>query len=188
MRAFKGLGLSGGSIEEKEGEHPMETIAVYPGSFDPITNGHINLIERALRIFDKLIVAVAMNVAKTPLFTLEERCEMIREATKNHPGVIVDSFDGLLVDYVETKGIRVILRGLRAISDFEYEFQMTFMNRKLNRDVETIFMMTGLRWFFVNSTVIKEVAIAGGSVKGLVPDVVWEKLKEKFPRYWEKNR
>ncbi len=165
----------------------MKKIAVYPGSFDPITNGHINLIERALHIFDKLIVAVAINAAKTPLFTVEERCEMIKKVNKNNSNVVVDSFEGLLVDYVASKEINVIVRGLRAMSDFEYEFQMTFMNRKLNRNIETIFMMTGLRWFFVNSRIIKEVAIAGGSVKGLVPDVVSEKLKEKFPIYRDRN-
>ena len=158
----------------------MKKIAVYPGSFDPITNGHINLIERALHIFDKLIVAVAINAAKTPLFTVEERCEMIKKVNNNNSNVVVDSFEGLLVDYVASKEINVIVRGLRAMSDFEYEFQMTFMNRKLNRNIETIFMMTGLRWFFVNSRIIKEAAIAGGSVKGLVPDVVSEKLKEKL--------
>jgi len=165
----------------------MTKIAVYPGSFDPITNGHINLIERALHIFDKLIVAVAINAAKTPLFTVEERCEMIKEVTKNNPSVIVDSFEGLLVDYVASKEVNVIVRGLRAMSDFDYEFQMTFMNRKLNRNVETIFMMTGLSWFFVNSRIIKEAAIAGGSVKGLVPDMVSEKLKEKFPLCRDRN-
>lgn len=165
----------------------MEKIAVYPGSFDPITNGHINLIERALKIFDKLIVAIAVNAAKTPLFTVEERVEMIKEVTRNNPKVIVDSFEGLLVDYVEAKDINVIIRGLRAMSDFEYEFQMTFMNRKLKRSIETIFMMTGLRWFYVNSRIIKEVAVAGGSIKGLVPDIVCEKLKEKFPHYRDRN-
>lgn len=165
----------------------MEKIAVYPGSFDPITNGHINLIERALKIFDKLIVAIAVNAAKPPLFTVEERVEMIKEVTRNNPKVIVDSFEGLLVDYVEAKDINVIIRGLRAMSDFEYEFQMTFMNRKLKRSIETIFMMTGLRWFYVNSRIIKEVAVAGGSIKGLVPDIVCEKLKEKFPHYRDRN-
>jgi pantetheine-phosphate adenylyltransferase len=165
----------------------MSKIAIYPGSFDPITNGHINIIERSLLIFDKLIVAVAINASKNPLFALEERVIMIKEATKNNPNIIVDSFDGLLADYVAAKDINVIIRGLRALSDFEYEFQMTFMNRKLNRNVETIFMMTGLRWFYVNSRIIKEVAVAGGSVKGLVPDVVCERLSEKYPRYRERN-
>ena len=165
----------------------MGKIAIYPGSFDPITNGHLNIIERTLHIFDKLIVPVAINAAKTPLFTVEERVEMIREVTENNPNVIVDSFEGLLVDYVAAKDVHVIIRGLRAMSDFDYEFQMTFMNRKLNRHVETIFMMTGLKWFYVNSRIIKEVAIAGGSVEGLVPDIVGEKLKGKFPRYRDRN-
>jgi len=165
----------------------MSKIAIYPGSFDPITNGHINIIERSLLIFDKLIVAVAINAAKNSLFTLDERVTMIKEATKNNPHVIIDSFEGLLADYVAEKEINVIVRGLRALSDFEYEFQMTFMNRKLNRNVETIFMMTGLRWFYVNSRIIKEVAVAGGSVKGLVPDVVCERLREKYPRYRERK-
>ena len=165
----------------------MGKIAIYPGSFDPITNGHLNIIERTLHIFDKLIVPVAINAAKTPLFTVEERVEMIRKVTENNPNVIVDSFKGLLVDYVAAKDVHVIIRGLRAMSDFDYEFQMTFMNRKLNRHVETIFMMTGLKWFYVNSRIIKEVAIAGGSVEGLVPDIVGEKLKEKFPRYRDRN-
>ena len=165
----------------------MEKIAMYPGSFDPITNGHLNIIERSLLIFDKLLIAVAINAAKQPLFTVEERVAMIKEVTNNNPNVIVDSFEGLLVDYVAEKNIHVLVRGLRAMSDFEYEFQMTFMNRKLNRSVETIFMMTGLRWFYVNSRIIKEVAFAGGSVKGLVPDVVSERLKEKFPLYRQRN-
>ena len=165
----------------------MSKLAIYPGSFDPITNGHINIIERSLLIFDKLVVAVAINASKNALFTLEERVAMIKEATRNNPNVIIDSFEGLLADYVAEKEINVIVRGLRALSDFEYEFQMTFMNRKLNRHVETIFMMTGLRWFYVNSRIIKEVAVAGGSVKGLVPDVVCERLREKYPRYREGN-
>ena len=165
----------------------MEKIAMYPGSFDPITNGHLNIIERSLLIFDKLLIAVAINAAKQPLFTVEERVAMIKEVTNNNPNVLVDSFEGLLVDYVAEKNIHVLVRGLRAMSDFEYEFQMTFMNRKLNRSVETIFMMTGLRWFYVNSRIIKEVAFAGGSVKGLVPDVVSERLKEKFPLYRQRN-
>ena len=165
----------------------MSKLAIYQGSFDPITNGHINIIERSLLIFDKLVVAVAINASKNALFTLEERVAMIKEATRNNPNVIIDSFEGLLVDYVAEKDINVIVRGLRALSDFEYEFQMTFMHRKLNRHVETIFMMTGLQWFYVNSRIIKEVAVAGGSVKGLVPDVVCERLREKYPRCRERN-
>jgi pantetheine-phosphate adenylyltransferase len=158
----------------------MEKVAIYPGSFDPITNGHISIIERALNIFDKLIVTVAVNPSKNPLFTIAERLEMIREATKDYPGVIIDTFEGLLVSYVARKKILVIIRGLRAMSDYEYELQMTLMNRKLNRNVETIFMITGLQWFYVSSRLIKEVAAAGGCLKGLVPDVVCTKLGEKF--------
>ena len=160
----------------------MTKIAVYPGSFDPITNGHINLIERALHIFDKLIVAVAINAAKTPLFTVEERCEMIKEVTKNNPSVIVDSFEGLLVDYVASKEVNVIIRGLRALSDFEYEFQLALINRKLDRSVDTIFMMTGFQWFYVNSSIVKEAASLGGSIEGMVPNFVAEKLIEKFEK------
>ena len=158
-------------------------IAVYPGSFDPITNGHVNLIERALEIFDKLIVAVAHNPNKSSLFSVEERMEMIRAALKNDPRVTVDSFEGLLVEFAQNRGARVIIRGLRALSDFEYEFQMTLMNRKLNRKVDTMFLMTGFKWFYTSSRIIKEAAALGGSVRGLVPEIVHQKLKEKFPKY-----
>ena len=157
-------------------------MCIYPGSFDPITNGHMNLIERALHIFDKVIIAVANNPDKDPLFTTEEKKEMIQTAVENNPRVIVDSFDGLLVDYAKRKGVHVILRGLRAMSDFEYEFQMTFMNRKLDREIDTIFMMTGLRWFYVNSRIIKSAVKAGASIKGLVPDIVCERLEERFKK------
>jgi pantetheine-phosphate adenylyltransferase len=160
-----------------------EKIAVYPGSFDPITNGHVNLIERALEVFDKLIVAVAHNPNKSCLFSVEERLEMIRAALKNDPRVTVDSFEGLLVEFAEKRGARVIIRGLRALSDFEYEFQMTLMNRKLNRKVDTMFLMTGFKWFYTSSRIIKEAASLGGSVRGLVPETVHQKLKEKFPKY-----
>lgn len=160
-----------------------DRIAVYPGSFDPITNGHINLIERALELFDRLIVAVAYNPNKSSLFSVEERVEMIRTALKNDPRVTAVSFDGLLVDFVERMGARTIVRGLRALSDFEYEFQMTLMNRKLNRKVDTVFLMTGYKWFYTSSKIIKEAASLGGSVRGLVPEIVNRKLKEKFPVY-----
>jgi pantetheine-phosphate adenylyltransferase len=160
-----------------------EKIAVYPGSFDPITNGHINLIERALEVFDRLVVAVAHNPNKAALFSVEERLEMIRVALKNDPRVAMASFEGLLVDFVEKQGARVIVRGLRALSDFEYEFQMTLMNRKLNRKVDTIFLMTGYKWFYTSSRIIKEAASLGGSVRGLVPEIVHQRLKEKFPFY-----
>ena len=160
-----------------------EKIAVYPGSFDPITNGHVNLIERALEVFDKLTVAVAHNPNKASLFSVEERLEMIRESLKNDRRVTVDSFEGLLVEFAEKKGARVIIRGLRALSDFEYEFQMTLMNRKLNRKVDTMFLMTGFKWFYTSSRIIKEAASLGGSVRGLVPEIVHQKLKEKYPKY-----
>ena len=160
-----------------------DRIAVYPGSFDPITNGHINLIERALELFDRLIVAVAFNPNKSSLFSVEERVDMIRVALKNDPRVSAVSFEGLLVDFVERMGARTIVRGLRALSDFEYEFQMTLMNRKLNRKVDTVFLMTGYKWFYTSSKIIKEAASLGGSVRGLVPEIVNRKLKEKFPIY-----
>ena len=153
---------------------------IYPGSFDPVTNGHINLVERALHIFDNVIIAVANNPDKDPLFTTEEKKEMIQIAVDNNPRVIVDSFDGLLVEYARRRGVHVVLRGLRAMSDFEYEFQMTFMNRKLAREIDTIFMMTGLRWFYVNSNIIKSAVKSGASVEGLVPDIVLKRLDEKI--------
>lgn len=161
----------------------MYNIAVYPGSFDPITFGHLDLLERGLKIFDKIIIAIAANPGKSPLFTIEERCEMIRAALTDHPmgdRVTVDLFHGLLVDYVQSVPARAILRGLRAISDFEYEFQMALMNRKLNADVETLFIMTGMRWIFISSRIIKEVVMSGGCVTGLVPPVVEKKLAEKL--------
>jgi len=158
-------------------------IAVYPGSFDPITNGHVNLVERALEVFESLIVAVAYNPNKSALFSVEERVEMIRVALKNDPRVTVASFEGLLVDFAEKQGAKVIIRGLRALSDFEYEFQMTLMNRKLNRKVDTIFLMTGFKWFYTSSRIIKEAASLGGSVRGLVPEIVHQRLKEKLPKY-----
>ncbi len=160
-----------------------EKVAVYPGSFDPITNGHVNIVERALAIFDRVIVAVAHNPNKVPLFSVEERVEMIKVALKNDPRVKVAAFQGLLVNFVEEQGAQVIIRGLRALSDFEYEFQMTLMNRKLNRKVDTIFLMTGFKWFYTSSKIIKEAASLGGSVRGLVPEIVHQKLKEKFPLY-----
>jgi pantetheine-phosphate adenylyltransferase len=158
-------------------------VTVYAGSFDPITNGHLDLLERALKLFDKIIIAVAENPAKEPLFTLEERLELIRTSLVNHPEphlIKVDSFKGLLVDYVEKCGAMAILRGLRAVSDFEYEFQMALMNRKLNRRPETLYLMTGARWIYISSRIIKEVVQAGGSVTGLVPEVVEKKLREKI--------
>ena len=157
----------------------MKKIAVYPGSFDPITNGHIDIIERGLRMFDELIVLIAYNPNKKTLFSVAERQEMIRNVIKDYNNVRVDCFDGLLVDFVKNVGANVILRGLRALSDFEYEFQLALINRRLNREIETVFLMTGYKWFYTSSTIINEAASLGGSVKGLVPDIVNEKLMEK---------
>jgi pantetheine-phosphate adenylyltransferase len=158
----------------------MKKIAVYPGSFDPITNGHVDIIKRSLGVFDELIVLIAYNPNKKTLFSVEERVQMIREVIRDYKNVRVDSFDGLLVDYVKVAGANVILRGLRALSDFEYEFQLALINRRLSRDVETVFLMTGFKWFYTSSTIINEAASLGGSVKGLVPDIVNQKLVEKY--------
>ncbi|ROQ92344.1 pantetheine-phosphate adenylyltransferase [Desulfosoma caldarium] len=161
----------------------MDKLAVYPGSFDPITNGHLDLLERALKIFDRVIIAVASNPAKNPLFSLEERMDMIRLSLADHPlahRIDVDTFSGLLVNYVDRVGARAILRGLRAVSDFEYEFQMALMNRKLNNKIETLYLMTGMRWIYISSRIIKEVVVSGGDVKGLVPEVVEKKLIERL--------
>lgn len=158
----------------------MPDIAVYPGSFDPITNGHLDLIQRALRIFDHIIVAVATNAFKQSLFTIEERMEMIRESLKDYPQVTIDSFEGLLVNYAMRQKARAILRGLRAVTDFEYEFQLAMMNRRLEPEVETVFLMTGLRWVFLSSSILKEAAVHGGNIEGMVPEIVLQKLREKF--------
>lgn len=154
--------------------------AVYPGSFDPITNGHIDLIERALCIFDRLIVAVAEQLSKSPLFTMEERVEMVRETTKKYDRVIVDQISGLTVDYVKGQDASVIVRGLRAISDFEFELQMALMNRKLNSEIETVFLMPSIQYSYIRSSLVKEVASLGGCLVGLVPDPVIQRLREKF--------
>jgi len=166
----------------------MEKIAVYPGSFDPITNGHIDIINRGLRCFDKLVILVGYNPVKTFLFSVEERISMIKDLIGNNPRVEVDSYEGLIVDYVEKIGANVILRGLRALSDFEYEFQMALINRRLDRNIETVFLMTGSRWFYTNSSIIKEAASMGGTVRGLVPDSVFQKLKEKYPKLKNNGR
>ena len=155
--------------------------AVYPGSFDPLTNGHVDIIERGLEIFDRVIVAVLHNPSKNALFSVEERLDMIRDSFKHNGNLIVDSFDGLLVDYARQQHAVAIMRGMRAISDFENEFQMALMNRRLSRDVQTIFLMTGLRWIFTSSSIIKEVAGFGGDINGMAPNPVKLKMKEKFP-------
>lgn len=160
----------------------MKKIAIYPGTFDPITNGHIDLVKRSLRIFDEIIIAITTAQKKQPLFTIKERLSLIKDAVKDCKNVRAESFDGLLVEYVMSrKGIAVI-RGLRAVSDFEYELQMALMNRRLALKIETVFMMPSEEYSFLTSTMVKEVASFGGSVKGLVPDVVVEALKRKFKR------
>ena len=155
-------------------------VVIYPGTFDPITNGHISIVSRSLKIFDRLVIAILNNPHKVPLFSMEERIQMIREVLKDQRHLEVDTFNGLLVDYVIQKKTNVVIRGLRALSDFEYEFQMALMNRKLNREVQSIFLMTDYKWFYTSSTIIKEAASLGGEVSGLVPPIVCKKLKQKF--------
>ncbi len=158
----------------------MSKIAIYPGSFDPITNGHLDIIKRARSLFDKVIIAVNNNPLKTFLFTAQERVEMIKELFNVSEGIEVESFQGLLVQYAKKKGARFIIRGLRALSDFEYEFQMDLMNRKLNPGIQTICLMTNQRYSYLSSGIIKEIVKLGGSVEGLIPDSVEKKLLEKF--------
>jgi pantetheine-phosphate adenylyltransferase len=160
----------------------MKIIAVYPGSFDPVTYGHIDIIQRGRKLFDKVIVSILCNPAKKSLFTVEERLEMLRESLSDTPDVSFDTFNGLLVDYAKSVGAGAILRGMRAVSDFEYEFQLALMNRKLNRDIETVFLMTGMRWFFTSSSIIKEAALFGGDISDLVPPGVHSRVKAKFER------
>jgi pantetheine-phosphate adenylyltransferase len=157
----------------------MSTLAVYPGSFDPLTNGHVDIIERGARLFDRIIVAILVNADKSPLFSMAERVEIARAVFKNHPNVEVDTFDGLLVDYVARRQANVIVRGLRAVSDFEYEFQMALMNRELASTIETVFMMPAVKYSYISSRLIKEVFALGGRVHGLVPDMVEARLREK---------
>lgn len=154
--------------------------AVYPGSFDPITYGHLDIIERGLEVFDEIVIAVARNSEKKSLFSTEERIRHIEEAIGDNPNITVDTFDGLLVDYVLSKGAKVILRGLRAVSDFEYEFQIAQMNHKLKNEVETLFMMTSVPYGYLSSSIVKEVASLKGPVESLVPPVVRQALAEKF--------
>jgi pantetheine-phosphate adenylyltransferase len=154
-------------------------VAVYPGSFDPLTNGHIDIIHRGSRLFDRIIVAVLINLEKAPLFTVPERVQIAKEVFRDRPNVEVDTFDGLLVEYARSKRASVIVRGLRAISDFEYEMQMALMNRRLNEEVETVFMMPGEPYTYVSSRLVKEVVALGGSVGGLVPEIVERRLREK---------
>ena len=158
----------------------MATLAVYPGSFDPLTNGHVDIILRGARLFDRIIVAILVNAEKDPLFSMTERVEIARAVFRSQPNVEVDTFDGLLVDYVERRRAQVIVRGLRAVSDFEFEFQMALMNQRLNAAIETVFMMPAERYTYISSRLIKEVFSLGGRVHGLVPDMVETRLREKL--------
>ena len=157
----------------------MSTLAVYPGSFDPLTNGHVDIISRGTRMFDRIIVAILVNAEKSPLFSLAERVEIARDVFKTHPNVEVDTFEGLLVDYVDRRHAQVIVRGLRAVSDFEFEFQMALMNQRLNPTIETVFMMPAEQYTYISSRLIKEVFSLGGRVHGLVPELVEERLRAK---------
>ncbi len=158
----------------------MKRLAVYPGSFDPITNGHVDLVKRGLKMFDEIVILIATNAEKRSLFSVEERLEMIREVFKGNERVTVDTDPGLLVNYLKKIEATIIFRGLRALSDFEYEFQMALMNRRLDRGLETVFLMAGFQWFYTSSSIIKTAASLGGSVKGMVPEIVCRKLQEKF--------
>lgn len=157
-------------------------IAIYPGTFDPITNGHLDILERAINLFDKVIVSIARNSSKDPLFPEQERLELIRQAIKSYKQVEVDSFEGLLVDYAKKKKATAVVRGLRAISDFEYELQMALMNRKLNPNVQTVFLMPNEKYTYLNSTIVREIARLGGDVTDFVPPVVKEALNRKFKK------
>jgi len=158
----------------------MPTLAVYPGSFDPLTNGHVDIITRGARLFERIIVAILVNAEKSPLFTMEERVDVARTVFRHLPNVEVDTFNGLLVDYVAGRQAQVIVRGLRAVSDFEIEFQMALMNQRLNGKIETVFMMPAEQYTYISSRFIKEVFSLGGAVRGLVPEVVEQRLREKL--------
>jgi pantetheine-phosphate adenylyltransferase len=158
----------------------MPTLAVYPGSFDPLTNGHVDIISRGARLFDRIIVAILVNAEKAPLFSMEERIEITRAVFRGQSNVEVDTFDGLLVDYVERRQAQVIVRGLRAVSDFEFEFQMALMNQRLSAQIQTVFMMPAEQYTYISSRLIKEVFSLGGRVHGLVPDMVEARLRQKL--------
>lgn len=160
----------------------MRKIAIYPGTFDPITNGHVDLVERGLRIFDEIIIAITTAQKKQPLFTIRERLNLIKATVKDFKNVRVESFDGLLVEYVKSRNGIAVIRGLRAVSDFEYELQMALMNRRLDLKIETVFMMPSEEYSFLTSTMVKEVVSFGGSVRGLVPEIVGKALRSKFKR------
>ncbi len=157
-------------------------IAVYPGTFDPITNGHVDITKRSLRMFDQVVVAIAVNASKTPLFSLEERIDLAQKCFSANKNITVDTTSGLIVNYAVQKKACAIVRGLRAVSDFDYEFQMALMNRKLERKVQTVFLMTGFRWIYISSSIIKDAARHGGDVSGMVPAHVLAALKQKYNR------
>ena len=161
-------------------------IAVYPGSFDPITNGHLDIIKRASKVFDKVIVSILVNSSKTPCFEMEERRALIERVMGDLPNVEVDCFEGLLVNYVRKKGAHVIIKGLRAISDFEYEFQMALANTKIAPDIETLFMMTNQEYSYLSSSIVKELASLGGSLEGLVPDEIMQDIIDKVKEHAER--
>lgn len=165
----------------------MPTVAVYPGTFDPLTNGHVGIVKRGLKVFDKVIIVIMNNKSKTPLFTVAERVDILRESLNGLGNVEVAAYDGMVVNYAVQRGANAILRGMRAVSDFEAEFQLAMYNRRLNRDIETVFFMTGLRWLFISSSGIKELASFGGKITGMVPEVVERRMKEKFPILCEGN-
>ncbi|HUJ29446.1 MAG TPA: pantetheine-phosphate adenylyltransferase [Myxococcales bacterium] len=158
----------------------MPRIALYPGSFDPPTNGHLSIIQRGLKMFDGLLVAVLRNPAKDAVFSVDERVALLRGAVNNDPRVTVKTFEGLLVKFAQEEGVNTVLRGLRAVSDFEYEFQMANMNRKLDKELETLFMMTGEDYFYISSRFVRDVARLGGDVHGLVPPNVLKALQQRF--------
>jgi pantetheine-phosphate adenylyltransferase len=160
---------------------PNSVIAIYPGSFDPITNGHLDLIARGARLADRLVVAILRNESKQPLFSIDERTDMLKQVLSGYENVEVESFDGLLVDYAQRRGAHLILRGIRAISDYEYELQMALMNRRLRPEIETVFLMSGEAYSFISSRLVKEIIRLGGNISGLVPPEVEDRLKQRFP-------
>lgn len=166
----------------------MKRIAIYPGSFDPVTNGHLDILERGLYIFDHVIMAILVNPSKNALFSVDERVEMLKESTRDIQNVEIDTFDGLLVDYAKRCNAAAILRGMRAVSDFEYEFQLALMNRRFNRDIQTVFLMTGLRWIYTSSSIIKEAARFDGDISGMVPPFVVKRIKSKMNEIESRNK